>query len=59
MWCVVALGTGIECSGADCVFLQQIDLNNLAGVAASDLAIISKAAQVSEQAEIATGGFSM
>ncbi|TVY40755.1 hypothetical protein LOCC1_G008371 [Lachnellula occidentalis] len=34
-----------------------IDQNNLAGVAASDLAIIAAAAQVSEQAETATGGF--
>jgi hypothetical protein len=35
----------------------KIDLNNLKGVAAADLAIISKAAQVSEQAEVAAGGF--
>ncbi len=35
----------------------QIDQTNLAGVAASDLAIISKAAQVSEDAETGTGGF--
>ncbi|RFU32711.1 hypothetical protein B7463_g3617, partial [Scytalidium lignicola] len=34
-----------------------IDLNNLADVAASDLAIIVKAAQVSEDAETETGGF--
>jgi hypothetical protein len=34
-----------------------VDLNNLAGVSASDLNIISVAAQISEQAEIATGGF--
>ena len=35
----------------------QIDTSNLAGVAASDLAIIAKAAQVSEDAETGTGGF--
>lgn len=34
-----------------------IDTSNLAGVAASDLAIIAKAAQVSEDAETGTGGF--
>ncbi|CAO2652059.1 Nn.00g003420.m01.CDS01 [Neocucurbitaria sp. VM-36] len=34
-----------------------IDTNNLAGVSASDLAIISSAAKISEQAEVATGGF--
>ncbi|TVY39850.1 hypothetical protein LSUB1_G004048 [Lachnellula subtilissima] len=34
-----------------------IDQTNFAGVAASDLAIISSAAQLSEQAETATGGF--
>ncbi|KAH6684014.1 hypothetical protein B0J14DRAFT_693289 [Halenospora varia] len=34
-----------------------VDQTNLAGVAAADLAIIAKAAQVSEQAEVATGGF--
>jgi hypothetical protein len=32
-------------------------LNNLAGVAISDLAIIAKAAQVSEQAGVGAGGF--
>jgi hypothetical protein len=32
-------------------------VNNLAGVAAADLAIIAKAAQVSESAETGTGGF--
>ncbi len=32
-------------------------MNNLAGVAASDLAIIVKAAQVAEDAETGTGGF--
>ena len=36
---------------------SQIDQTNFAGVAASDLAIISSAAQLSEQAETATGGF--
>jgi hypothetical protein len=36
---------------------RQIDTSDLAGVAASDLAIISKAAQVSEDAETGTGGF--
>lgn len=35
----------------------QIDTSNLADVAASDLAIIAKAAQVSEDAETGTGGF--
>lgn len=34
-----------------------VDTSNLAGVSASDLAIISKAAQISESAETATGGF--
>ncbi|PMD61639.1 uncharacterized protein K444DRAFT_662662 [Hyaloscypha bicolor E] len=34
-----------------------VDQTNLAGVAASDLAIIAKAAQVSEDAETGTGGF--
>ncbi|KAE9368779.1 hypothetical protein N431DRAFT_486246 [Stipitochalara longipes BDJ] len=34
-----------------------IDTSNLAGVAASDLAIISSAAQISEDAETGTGGF--
>ncbi|KAF8848275.1 hypothetical protein BDZ45DRAFT_681327 [Acephala macrosclerotiorum] len=34
-----------------------VDQTNLAGVAASDLAIISQAAQVSEDAETGTGGF--
>jgi len=34
-----------------------VDQNNLASVSASDLAIISKAAQVSEDAETGTGGF--
>jgi hypothetical protein len=32
-------------------------MNNLAGVASSDLDIITKAAQLGEQAEIGTGGF--
>ena len=36
---------------------MQIDTSNLAGVAASDLAIISSAAKLSENAEIGTGGF--
>src|SRR4051794_4762201 len=36
---------------------SQIDLNNLADVSAVDLKIISDAAKVSEQAEVATGGF--
>jgi hypothetical protein len=36
---------------------SQVDQTNLAGVAASDLAIIAKAAQVSEDAETGTGGF--
>ena len=35
----------------------QIDQTDFAGVAAGDLAIIAKAAQVSEDAEINTGGF--
>ena len=35
----------------------QVDQSDLAGVAASDLAIISKAAQVGEDAEVNTGGF--
>jgi hypothetical protein len=35
----------------------QIDQTDFAGVAASDLAIIAKAAQVSEDAETNTGGF--
>jgi 1-aminocyclopropane-1-carboxylate deaminase/D-cysteine desulfhydrase-like pyridoxal-dependent ACC family enzyme len=35
----------------------QVDQSNLAGVAASDLAIISSAAQISEEAESGTGGF--
>ncbi|KAH8813071.1 hypothetical protein F5884DRAFT_787217 [Xylogone sp. PMI_703] len=40
------------------VYLRvQIDLNDLANVAASDLAIIVKAAQVSEDAETEAGGF--
>ncbi|EHK99402.1 hypothetical protein GLAREA_06695 [Glarea lozoyensis ATCC 20868] len=34
-----------------------IDLNDLASVSAGDLKIISDAAKVSEQAEVATGGF--
>ncbi|KAJ4376004.1 hypothetical protein N0V83_001284 [Neocucurbitaria cava] len=34
-----------------------VDTTDLAGVSASDLAIISSAAQISEQAEVATGGF--
>jgi len=34
-----------------------IDQSNLAGVAASDLAIITSAAQIAEDAEINTGGF--
>lgn len=34
-----------------------IDQSNLAGVSAADLAIIAKAAQVSESAETGTGGF--
>ena len=35
----------------------QVDQSNLAGVAASDLAIISSAAKISEAAETGTGGF--
>jgi hypothetical protein len=35
----------------------QVDLNDLASVSAADLKIISDAAKVSEQAEVATGGF--
>ncbi|KAM0171711.1 hypothetical protein ACHAPF_007958 [Botrytis cinerea] len=35
----------------------QIDTSNFAGVSASDLAIITKAAQISEDAEVGTGGF--
>jgi hypothetical protein len=35
----------------------QIDQSNLAGVAASDLAIITSAARISEDAETGTGGF--
>jgi len=31
--------------------LKQVNRNNLAGVSAADLAIISKAAKVAEQAE--------
>ncbi|KAG9238971.1 hypothetical protein BJ875DRAFT_366727 [Amylocarpus encephaloides] len=34
-----------------------IDVNDLANVSANDLDIISSAAQISEQAEVATGGF--
>jgi len=34
-----------------------VDQTNLAGVAASDLAIIASAAQISESAETGTGGF--
>ena len=36
---------------------QKVDQSNLAGVSASDLAIISSAAQISEDAETGTGGF--
>jgi shikimate kinase len=36
---------------------QKVDQSNLAGVSASDLAIISAAAQISEDAETGTGGF--
>lgn len=36
---------------------NQVDTTDLAGVSASDLAIISSAAQISEQAEVASGGF--
>jgi hypothetical protein len=36
---------------------SQIDTANLATVSASDLAIISSAAEISEQAEVAAGGF--
>ncbi|KAF7917910.1 uncharacterized protein EAE98_009938 [Botrytis deweyae] len=34
-----------------------IDTSNFAGVSAADLAIITKAAQISEDAEVGTGGF--
>lgn len=36
---------------------SQVDQSDLAGVAASDLAIIASAAQISEDAEVNTGGF--
>jgi hypothetical protein len=36
---------------------QKVDQSNLAGVSASDLAIITSAAQISEDAETGTGGF--
>lgn len=36
---------------------MKVDQTNFAGVAAADLAIIKKAAQVSEDAETGTGGF--
>lgn len=36
---------------------QKVDQSNLAGVSASDLAIITSAAQISEDAETGAGGF--
>jgi shikimate kinase len=36
---------------------QKVDQSNLAGVSASDLAIITSAAQISEDAETGVGGF--